>query len=162
MSEPQDRVAASGPDPAAFDQEIDVRAVLSFGSGLALTMILVLSAVWLLLDHWRSRQIALDPPPSPIAEARAPRLPPEPRLQSSPARDMEELRAREDAILKTYGWVDPQAGIGRIPIDRAVDLLVEKGISAPPQATPPKDRKLRPRRPGGHRPAAAAPRRGAP
>jgi len=162
MSEARDRLAASGPDPAAFDQEIDVRAVLSFGIGLALTMILVLSAVWLLLAHWRSRQIARDPPPSPIVEARAPRLPPEPRLQSAPVRDMEELRAREDSILKSYGWVDRQTGIGRIPIDRAVDLLLEKGLSAPPQAAPPKDRRVRPRRPGGKRPAPAAPRRGMP
>jgi len=75
---------------------------------------------------------------------------------------MEELRAREDALLMTYGRVDPQTGIARIPIDRAVDLLLEKGLSAPPPATPPNDRQVRPRRPGARRPAAAAPRRGTP
>jgi len=136
MTEPQNRLAGRGPETTEFDAELDLRGIVSFGIGLALTMTVVLCLVWLLLAHWRTRQIAHDPPPSPIAEARAPRLPPEPRLQSFPVRDMEELRAREDAVLTTYGWVDRQAGIGRIPIDRAVELLLEKGLSVTPAAVP--------------------------
>ncbi len=162
MTEPKARQVAGGPEPGTFDQELDLRGVVSFGIGLALTMIVVLGMVWLLVAHWKSRQIAHDPPPSPIAEARAPRPPPEPRLQSSPVRDMEELRAREDSVLTSYGWVDRQAGIGRIPIDRAVELLLEKGLPAPPPAEAPHEKTARPRRAGGKRSAAPPPRRGAP
>jgi hypothetical protein len=136
MNEPRDRRADGGADPASFDAELDLRAIATFGIGLTLTMIVVLWIVWLLLAHWRDARIAHDPPPSPIAEARAPRPPPEPRLQSAPVRDMEELRAREDSILSSYGWVDRQAGIGRIPIDRAFDLLLEKGLPGPRPAGP--------------------------
>ena len=162
MSDPKARPAAGGPEPGTFDQELDLRGVVSFGIGLALTMIVVLGLVWLLVAHWKSGQIARDPPPSPIAEARAPRLPPGPRLQSSPVLDMEELRAREDSVLTSYGWVDRQAGIVRIPIDRAVELLLEKGLPAPPPAETPHEKKPRPRRAGGKRSAAPAPRRGTP
>src|SRR2546426_11208283 len=102
----------------------------------------------------------LDPPPSPIAEARAPRPPPEPRLQSSPVRDMEELRAREDSVLTSYGWVDRQAGIGRIPIDRAVELVLEKGLPAPPPAEAPHEKTARPRRARGEPSSAPPPRKG--
>jgi hypothetical protein len=139
----------------ASDEEIDTRSVLSFGIGLALTMIVVLWIVWLLLAHWKEREIGQDRPPSPMAEARAPRLPPGPNLQSAPVRDMEELRAREDAILSSYGWVDRQAGIGRIPIDRAVDLLLEEGLQAPASSEAPPEQK--PRRPDRRVAAPASP-----
>ena len=38
------------------------------------------------------------------------------------------MRAREDAVLTTYGWVDRNTGVARIPIERAMDLLVERGL----------------------------------
>ena len=41
---------------------------------------------------------------------------------------MEEYRAREDASLKSYGWVDRKAGIAQIPIDEAMKLLADKGL----------------------------------
>ncbi len=50
-----------------------------------------------------------------------------PLLQSEPAADLQTLRAHEREMLTTYGWVDKNAGIGRIPIDRAMDLALEQG-----------------------------------
>src|SRR2546428_12025220 len=107
MTEPKARQVAGGPEPGTFDQELDLRGVVSFGIGLALTMIVVLGMVWLMVAHWKSRQIARDPPPSPIAEARAPRLPPAPRQQSSPVLDLEPLLARGDPLLTSYRCVEP-------------------------------------------------------
>ena len=37
-----------------------------------------------------------------------------------------DLRARQRAALESYGWVDRDAGVARIPIDRAIDLTVER------------------------------------
>jgi hypothetical protein len=39
----------------------------------------------------------------------------------------EDLRADRQAILKTYGWVDRERGIVRIPIDRAMDAMLSSG-----------------------------------
>jgi hypothetical protein len=43
--------------------------------------------------------------------------------------------------LNSYGWVDQQAGIARIPIDRAMALLAQRGLPTRPQAgvAPPSD-----------------------
>lgn len=153
MSDPKDRPAAGTRSDSEFDSELDLKGVVSFAIGLGLTMAVVLGLVWLLVAHWKTWQIARDPRPSPVAEANAPRLPPEPRLQSAPVKDMDALRAREASILTTYGWVDRQAGVGRIPIDRAIDLVLEQGLpAARPEATP------TPARP---RPRRAASRSGA-
>ena len=55
-------------------------------------------------------------------------MPPEPRLQTNPRQDLSNLRAREDALLNSYGWVDKNTGVVRIPIERAMQLIVERGL----------------------------------
>jgi hypothetical protein len=55
-------------------------------------------------------------------------LPPAPRLQVTTAVDIEQLRQREEQALTTYGWVDKNAGVVRIPVSRAIDLIVERGL----------------------------------
>ncbi len=54
--------------------------------------------------------------------------PPAPRLQPQPLRDIRELRAANDAQLANYAWVDKSAGVVRIPIERAMELVAERGL----------------------------------
>ena len=49
---------------------------------------------------------------------------------------LKQLHATENAVLTTYGWVDRQKGLVRIPIDRAMELLLQRGLPARPSATP--------------------------
>src|SRR5947207_2842737 len=51
-----------------------------------------------------------------------------PRLQISPSEDLKALRAHEEQELMTYGWVNRTAGVVHIPIDRAMELLLERGL----------------------------------
>ena len=48
---------------------------------------------------------------------------------------------QEEQTLHSYGWVDQQAGVVRIPIDRAMELLAQRGLPTRPQAgvVPPSD-----------------------
>ena len=126
----------TGPD--GFDQELDVRAILVFGAVLALLVAAALAAMWILTVVLKDRAVEADPRQSPIAEVNAHRLPPEPRLQAKPPLDMKALRAQEETELHSYGWVDEKAGVARIPIDRAMEILVAKA------ARPPAKRTLRP------------------
>ena len=57
---------------------------------------------------------------------------PEPRLQRTPAPDLKTVRAEEDRLLNSYGWVDPQKNVVRVPIDVAIDLLAKKGLPVRP------------------------------
>ena len=52
----------------------------------------------------------------------------EPPLRINPLADLQALRAEEEKVLSSYGWVDQDAGIVHIPIDRAMDLLLEQGL----------------------------------
>jgi hypothetical protein len=55
-------------------------------------------------------------------------IPPPPRLEEHPAIEIQQLRAQEDHILSTYGWMDKKSGVVRIPIDRAMELQLERGF----------------------------------
>jgi hypothetical protein len=66
------------------------------------------------------------------------RLPPEPRLQADPATDLRRLRAEEDAVLNGCAWVDRSRGVIRVPIDRAMTLLLRRGL--PTRSTSPRPR----------------------
>jgi len=46
---------------------------------------------------------------------------------------LNKIRGREDGLLNSYGWVDEKAGTVRIPIERAMDLLVQRGLPVRPQ-----------------------------
>lgn len=51
-----------------------------------------------------------------------------PQLQIQPPVDLKQFRAHEEAELSSYGWIDRTAGVVRIPIARAMDLLLERGL----------------------------------
>ena len=60
--------------------------------------------------------------------------PPEPRLQTAPAADLAAYLAKERKLLGSYGWVDREHGIARIPIEEAMRRLAQQGIPEFPQA----------------------------
>ena len=51
-----------------------------------------------------------------------------PQLQVSPRVDLRQFQAWEDAQLTNYGWINQTAGIVRIPIERAMELVLQKGL----------------------------------
>jgi hypothetical protein len=117
-------------EPAARHEESDVnvRGVLSFAAGLLVTAVLIQFMVWLLFVYFSGREAARVVPEYPLAAGEQTRVPPEPRLQTNPREDLRALRAREDAVLNSYGWVDRTAGVVRIPIDEAIKLTVQRGL----------------------------------
>jgi hypothetical protein len=116
-------------NPAVHEEsDVNVRAIFGFGLGLLVVGGVVHLLVALLFGYY-TRQAAQEPRAFPMA-AEQQQLPPEPRLQINPRQDMRELRAREDAVLSGYAWVDKGAGIARIPITEAMRLTVQQGLPA--------------------------------
>jgi hypothetical protein len=108
------------------ESDVQVGLILMSGIGLVvMTTVVLLVAYWLFND-FAARWAKLQVPPSPLAETRQP--PPEPRLQVVPAQDLQQMRAAEEGVLSSYGWVDEAAGFVRMPIDRAIELLLERGL----------------------------------
>jgi hypothetical protein len=112
--------------PTAYEPDrVAIGGVLLVGLALA-----VLTAAGLLIaaqvtDVFIARTARpLEVAPS-LAERR---LPPAPRLQSDPAAALAAHRRSLDERLGSYGWIDRSAGIARIPVERAMDLVARDGL----------------------------------
>ncbi len=99
-----------------------------FALGLVLMIALVLPLlVWI---FWRFEAAALrkDPVQSPLAGTL---IPPEPRLQAEPAAELARLRHDEEQQLSSYGWIAQHQHVVRVPIERAIEILAERGLPEP-------------------------------
>src|SRR5499426_4816415 len=131
---------ADGADALHEPNAVNIPGVVKFLVWLSVAVMVVALLMWGLLHYFDKRKAQEEPPPSPLAPGV--RLPPEPRLQgapgnvSSPAEDIRQFREQEDQMLNSYGWIDQQNGIIRIPIEQAKKLIEQKGGAAtPPKAT---------------------------
>jgi hypothetical protein len=109
--------------------EIGIRGIFLFGAVLvvsAVVILIFLAGVMRWFSREEKRLETLRPPQYSDERGQYPT----PQLQSNPSADMQEFARREADEMRTYGWVDRKAGIAHIPIDRAIDILAEKGLPA--------------------------------
>ena len=97
--------------------------VAYFAAGLVVVAVLVQLGLWWMFHQFEQAQARRESPPA-LVQAPAPA--PEPRLQISPQEDLDQMLHQENEVLSTYGWIDRERGIARIPIDRAMQLFLEK------------------------------------
>ena len=103
--------------------DVSVRGVLVAGVLLVVGAILaqlVVGVQFFALRGVRERETP------PVIAAGAPEGLPEPRLQTTPAEDLAEVRKQEETILDGYGWEDRAAGVVHIPIARAMELVARE------------------------------------
>lgn len=106
---------------------------LGLGALVALLAIGWAVPTWMQMRMVETRTAEL-PAANPLTERYGRSIPPAPRLQVNPDRDIEQLRAAEAARLSSYGWVDRGAGVAHIPVTRAIDLLVKQQKAPAPEA----------------------------
>ena len=122
-------------DTAHEEKDIDIRSIVTFLIVLTVITVGIQVAMFGMFKLLNLIETKADPVVSPIAIPGG-QLPAEPRLQTTPWTDLKKLHAEEAAHLNGYGWVDKQAGVARIPINRAKALLLQKGL---PVAAAPAD-----------------------
>jgi len=108
-------------------KDVNVRNLLWLGAGLCAIVLLAVLSMKLLFGYYAAHQPSV--PAASLLET-GPELPPQPRLQIHEHIDLERKLAADQSTLNSYGWVDRNAGLVRIPIDRAIDLLAQRGLPA--------------------------------
>jgi len=118
-----------------------------------------------------SRAAAADTPRAPLAAAPVQPAIQDGRVVGGPASvpsllvrepmNLQKFRDEEEHLLSSYGWVDQNTGLVRLPIDRAKALLLERGLAVREGAPPapavkheePKAETAKPAapKPGGHK-----------
>ena len=103
--------------------DVRIGAVLGIAALLAAAVALSALLLGVLLGLFEASQ----PPPAGSPLERTELVPPAPRLEARPQEELKQVRARESQLLQGYGWIDRDAAIARIPIERAMAILAERG-----------------------------------
>ena len=108
--------------------DVDLRRITYWGVGLIAAVLLILVFLFWLFNFFSKRESRLGH--DPVGIRRSMPQTTGPPLQISPRNEMAEMRAAEEKILHSYGWIDEQKGIVRIPIERAMELTAQRGLPA--------------------------------
>lgn len=124
MSDPH----VPGQDNQYADLEIRKRPLVIFLILTLLVTALTAVAMWALLTFYLADEEQARQPVNVFATERI--LPTNYVLQGSgeALAALDRLRQQEDAVIGRYAWVNKQGGTVRIPVERAMERLVEKGL----------------------------------
>jgi len=119
----RDRVSDRALEQGFEPTDVSPARVALFGVGTLVTIALAGLLLWWLVGIFAG--LTEHGPASWIERTEL--VPQPPQLQRQPTDELELYMARERGILTTYGWVDRDAGLVRVPIDEAMSLLAERG-----------------------------------
>jgi|ERR1700678_3091406 len=125
-------------------EDLSASTVLYFLLGLAVFVLLCFAGMRGLFVVLDRRERALQPPLNPLvtnvpADTRhiAPGYPqsafPDPKLEEDERGQLDGIRLQEERTLYSYGWSDEKAGTVHIPIEHAMELIVQRGLPVRPQ-----------------------------
>ena len=125
-------------------QDLRATGIFYFLLGLAVATILAMFALGGVYNFLDRREKALQPRVNPlvtnvpsdtrhIARGYPQGAFPDPKLEENERGQLSGFRLQQEETLYSYGWVDEKAGTVRIPIERAMDLLVQRGLPVRPQ-----------------------------
>lgn len=109
--------------------DVDAKNVTK--AGIVLSAGLMIAGIvfsWTLYTVFRSYAPTPEAPPYTLIQPDTSSFPPMPRLQADPHTTLVPFVRAQDSILATYGWVSKDSGIARIPIERAMELVVKRGL----------------------------------
>src|SRR5262245_35156669 len=121
-----------GPTPPGANYEhtdIDPNIGYKFASWLSVAVLISAGIVYGAFYAFEGREKTASSTAHvyPLADGLA-KDPPTPNLQKQPFKDIYELRQGENEKLTGYAWVDKEGGVTRIPIDRAMEVMLQKGF----------------------------------
>ena len=134
----------ANPDVSHEGSDVNVGTVFKFIGVLFVSTLVIMVVVRWMAGYLLQREISEEvAPASRVNPPGTQRLPPMPRLQGAPGSvrlpedDLKKFREEQETAVDSYGWVDRQAGVVRIPIEEAKRLILERGmpvVSATPVA----------------------------
>jgi hypothetical protein len=177
---PQSGGHVAPPNQAQHEEsDVNIKAIVGFGIFLAVSGVIIhiaLYGLYMFFDHMAEKQ---NPPQNPMvqyekkagndtmsAESQAETAKRlnrtfggnalNPMLQVDDVHDMDMMRRAQDSQIAEYQWTNKGTGSVRIPVDRAMDLIVERGLPNVPMLPPGKAAAAAGKAPGANAPTPNA------
>jgi len=127
------------PSPNGADtyehKDANVKLIVGSTLGLIVTMVIICLVMVGIFNGLQAITTTREGHGAGVRNPNVSQVPPEPRLQPHPANELTALRQHEDEVLNSYGWVDQKAGVVRIPIDKAMDIMAQRGFPTRQEAS---------------------------
>jgi hypothetical protein len=144
MSDEVKNPGSAGAHESYEHQDLQVSGIVYFLVSLLIVTVICMFGLEGFYHYLDRRERATQEPVNPLVKkvpedtrAVPPGYPqtafPNPRLEVDESNQLSGFLTNQDNTLYSYGWVDEKAGTVRIPIDRAMDLLVQRGLPVLPQ-----------------------------
>jgi hypothetical protein len=133
---PAGQAPVPGTDSAFEHEDASPSGLVKSGIFLAILLVIVFVAMRFAWSGFMTMS-PVGENASPMTDARI--LPPHPRLQTDPQKEIHDYCEQQAEKLDSYGWVDQSAGIVRIPVDRAIELTLKNGLPSRPKGEVPAD-----------------------
>ena len=123
-------------DPNARWEKRDahIPALVQFAFWMAVVLAVTMTGMYFAFNSFKKAN-PMGPTMSPMVAENATRvMPPKPLLQVRPHQELKDYCSAQQEQVTTYGWVDQPSGVVRVPIDRAEELILAKGLPARSEA----------------------------
>jgi hypothetical protein len=108
-------------------RDVNIKGLFQFAFWMAVVLAVTLFGMRLTFDAYKKAQ-PLGATMSPMVTTKDRMIPPAPLLQVQPHQELQNYCAAQQQDVNTYAWVDQQSGVVRIPVDRAEELVLAKGL----------------------------------
>ena len=123
-----------GPNPPGaqhehtdIDTSVGYKFALWLAVAMAISVVIVYGVFWFFEGQTKGADATAQKYPLAVGQAKTP---PAPNLQTQPFKDVYLLRKGEAEKLTSYAWIDKEGGITRVPIDRAMEVMLQRGFPA--------------------------------
>jgi hypothetical protein len=127
MPDPEDVARGYESSDLAVRGGIRVLAVIVIGTAIVFAVTTAMQYFWV------GRFLDVSPPETGVAEEVEGPVPRDVQSRARSGTEYNILRASELELLNSYGWVNEDDGVVHIPIDVAMDMLLEEGFPTRPE-----------------------------
>jgi hypothetical protein len=112
-------------------RDVNIKGLFQFAFWMAVVLIVTMLGMSFTFSSYK-KAMPLGPTMSPMVKEGGRMIPSGPLLQVHPHDELEAYCSAQQQNVTTYAWIDQPSGVVRIPVDRAMELILAKGLPARP------------------------------
>jgi hypothetical protein len=110
-------------------RDVNIKGLFQFAFWMAVVLAVTMIGMRFTFSAYK-KAMPLGSTMSPMVQQGARMIPSGPLLQVKPHQELETYCSAQQQNVTTYAWVDQPSGVVRIPVDRAMELILAKGLPA--------------------------------
>jgi hypothetical protein len=118
-------------DPSAGweKRDVNIKGLFIFAFWMAVVLLVTMVGMNFAFKAFKEAS-PMGPTRSPVVQEGERMIPTGPLLQVHPHQELKDYCDAQQREVSTYGWIDQTSGVVRIPVDRAEEMILAKGLPA--------------------------------